>query len=471
MPRSRLLLALLIVLLAAAEALALRPVLPTLQREADATGRTYVLMHVLGEFRVLRRAASLPNVQSETAWNSKDARRLEADPLDQELARGKLRLAPFEMRVRPDGAGFVALGDRMRRRSGREQVTVIDRNGEVSASLTGHELFEERDATPNPADEEWFVASSWLTADGGSLVVMGLRVGWPIERAVRRVDLDTGEVSAGSHRDVARGFFRTHDLTRREAFDAADFLDSPELAPALRRLRADRSAPLGLRARAELELIELGLAEQRAKTSPRLTRLALALPRPDGVTEDDREELIEGLPHLLPSEAPELLRELLGTHEEGDWYAALGGVQALGDDAVPVLADVLKTDPRRRARRGAALALGRSYRREALSSLLGAAAHESDGHVASEALCGAYRLVGQEVGPHLLGLLRAGTTADWQIVTLLERVHSPKTIPLLIDRLREESERPMPILNALRFQTCKDLGDDPADWLHWWDER
>lgn len=336
-----------------------------------------------------------------------------------------------------------------------DAVAIHGPDGAVVARRPLDEVLGARHAGGDATHSWWRKDEQWIDGD----LFLATEVG---VRAVRLSD-GTSRVPTG-----AEGTASLRNLFPRVPPAAVDLAArDPASTGELVRVLEEPQVPLPARLRAAV-----ALADRGDRRGADLVREATASPDWHVST-----YALEHLPRVLPSEeALPLLLDRLVEPEIATPDGARRGLVALGPQAVGPLVALLQ-DPRAGAsgRNGAARALGELKAKEALSHLV-AVLSDPVGYVAESALEAVVAIAGPAAAADLERTLHRRTALDGSIARYFSRHPRAGVVPLLIEALEyaeshlPEDPRESPrgdLLEALRFQTGLDLGNDSRAWRRW----
>jgi HEAT repeat protein len=273
----------------------------------------------------------------------------------------------------------------------------------------------------------------------------------------------------GEPKDIARGLAHRSATARDLALELVRDKEIPGVEPALQDLLADADAARSTRLR-----VAVILAERGDLSGKHVVVEAATIPKPEDVATADHAYAVENLPAVLGKDALPILREAMRGPANDAWHPAQLAFVRLGEDSVQTLLLMLaerKESPDYRG--GAAHALGRIGSKSALEGLL-AVVGDDDEYTANAAANAAIGIGGADCASALLAHLRRGCTQDGRIAMFFEDVAYRPSIPALIDLLERTKSDDFDrgrALDALKFQTGEDLGDDVKAWRRFWEEE
>ncbi len=325
-------------------------------RVADATGRYYLVVKQNGgegdpgrgtpvTFEIAERRPGSPPV-APAHDELKDFRTIVTNPEVKvregviRLGKGNLDRCPSELLISSTGQGFVGLDVRGYNygslRSG-DAVVVVARDGTVRHRKDLIDLFQksEVDRFSRSAGGVWWCGGGWIDERRKEVVVVGEGSGQNdqrIPRLFRIVDLDSGKVREGSPEVVLAALAESNPGALVEATDLAAELKLDRAKADLVRLFSDEATPDLARLHVAVALAALG--DRRGGDAMR--RAALREPKPSFYA-------ITNLPAVLGDDAAPVLCEVV--RRFGD-KRTLGPWQAMHEvsarAAVPPLLELLR---------------------------------------------------------------------------------------------------------------------------------
>ncbi len=435
---------------------------PVAERFVDGRGDYHVIVSPTGAFTYARRGAENEPVthrrDDESRWSES---KIDVRDGDRNLATGSLPHRPMRVAVSSTGRGFVAL-DHYARCGYGEIAVVVDGAGKTVHRLTLARLFPDTnisDAFTHSVSSIWWLGGAWIDDDDGSAVIVangGL---------VRVLDLATGETREGGADDLVRALAHPSAEARNLALELIREKQVGGVEAALVRIVDNPETPTSTRLRVAVILAERGDPRGRP-----LVAAAAAVPLPDGVSKDDHEYAVANLPVVLGEEAMPLLRDLMRGPAGDAWHAAQRAFASLEEKAVPTLLAMLaEAEATPDYRGGAAHALREIGSPDSLDGLL-AAVGDANEYTANAAANAAIAIGGKDCAEALLAHLVAGCTQDGRIAMSFEDVKYAAAVPALIDLLERSDKDGFDrgrAVDALQFQTGRELGDDVAAWKAW----
>jgi HEAT repeat protein len=223
----------------------------------------------------------------------------------------------------------------------------------------------------------------------------------------------------------------------------------------------DEKHPVAVRLRA-------AVASKKAGDDPRAGELFLAaIPR--GQEESLREYAIAHLGEILGDKAIPHLRDAMRGKADEAWSAAKDALAGFGEDAVPVLVEMLKEEKESPDYRGgAAHALGDMGKAgaAAVPALLEAVSDKVE-YVANAAVNAAVAIGAPDLEERLAEILLKGSTQDSRLAGYFEDHPSDAAVKALVaalGRTKAATYERRRVLESLRKCTGKDFGEEAEAW-------
>ncbi|MCZ6601638.1 MAG: HEAT repeat domain-containing protein [Planctomycetota bacterium] len=361
---------------------------------------------------------------------------------DRLIARGTLVAHPYKILVSSAGIGFVAI-ERYGQLGFGESVVIVDKGGKIRHSLKLADLFtpEEISLFPHTASSIWWYEGGWIDEERTSVVLLG-------KGKITVVDFETGRVTPGGSREVLDAIASNDPALIQPALEATTMMRLGGLEDTLGNLLTDEEQPYSIRLRAAVALAVRGdrsgvdLVARTAQKPP---------PLPGG--QEVWDYALLHLPDVLGEEALPILRDMMRTRPGTAQAPVASAFIRLGEAGVPTLIDLMGDGEEGLVRRAAASCLGQVGSKNALPALLDAAADDNVS-LAAAALGAAIRIGGEEIAKDLLALLERGTSQDALLASHLQRMKYRKAIPALkAARRRHKKSSPQwrPIDSAIRY--------------------
>lgn len=426
------------------------------KRTIDATGKRYVVVRELAgernrpKFWLVESAAPVAPAKGDEA---------KIRPTDTVIAEGRLPMTPVEEIVLPDGRGFVVI-DQYANLGYDDIVIFVAEDGAVGVRKTLEDVFteKERKGFMRSVSSIWWRTSQWYDAETDELfLVTSHHV-----KAIRRTD---GRVRDGDPDDVLRALHSRSTTTILGALDAAKKLPAGRIVEPARQLARDEAKDTEVRLRAiEILIAHHALGDDTPEHE--LVR-SVAFGSPDSqLASEVRALAVELSGPVLGAAALSPLEVVMDSGDPRLWSAAQTAFASIGKPAIETLVRMLRASNRSAdLRGGAAMALGKLGAIEPVPALVETAADPKE-YVANAALNAAIDLGGCTIAEDLADLLRRGNTQELRLAGYFKTCKHAAAPRALIVALERNPERLVKktLLEALRYQTDRDEGDDPAAW-------
>lgn len=426
------------------------------KRTVDMSGKRYV---VVREPEGERGRAKFWLAESATPVEPAKGNDATVRSTDTVIAEGRLPMTPVEEIVLPEGRGFVVI-DQYANLGYEDIVIFVSENGTIGVRKTLEDVFteKEREAFLRTVSSIWWRTAQWYDAETDELfLVTSHHV-----KAVRRTD---GRVRDGNQDDVLRALHSRSTPTILGALAAAKKLSAAKMVEPARALARDDSKDIEIRLRA----IEILLAHQAlGDDTPEhelVRSVAFGNPDPE-LSSGVRALAVELSGPVLGAAALSPLEAVMDSGDPRLWSAAQTAFAAIGKPAIDPLVQMLRASNRSAdLRGGAAMALSKLGATEPVPALVEVAGDAKE-YVANAALNAAIDLGGCAIAKDLAELLRRGSTQELRLAGYFQSCKHATAPRALIVALERNPGRLIEktLLEALRYQTDRDEGDDPAAW-------